>query len=55
VDVAENICIVHVNPDDFTTANTDTNAAGFTQYILDRECYLQTVLGSNSLQVTPLR
>ena len=44
VDVGENICVVHTDPVDLTDAYTDTSSTGFTQYIVDRECYrhLQT-------------
>jgi len=44
VDVGKDICIVHTDPSDLTDANTNTNSTGFTQYIVDRECYryLQT-------------
>ena len=39
VDVGEDICIIHTDPVDLTDANTNTNSTGFTQYIVDRECY----------------
>jgi len=38
VDIGRGVCIVHTDADDLTSANTNTNSTGFTQYILDRNC-----------------